>query len=56
MHVRFSNSNSAINPTLSINGGTAKSIKMYGSTAIGTSEVSSWKPGAVVAFTYDGTN
>ena len=56
VHVRFSNSNSAINPTLSINGGTAKSIKMYGSTAIGTSEVSSWKPGAVVAFTYDGTN
>lgn len=53
--VRFTNSNTAVNPQLSINGGTAIAIKRYGTTAPSTSSTNSWNAGSVVPMTYDGT-
>lgn len=53
--VKFTNTNEIANPTISINGTTAKSIKRYGTTAPGTSAASSWNAGAVVMLVYDGT-
>ena len=53
--IRFSNSNTATSPTLSINSGTAIAIKRYGTTAAGTATYSSWNAGTVVPMTYDGT-
>jgi hypothetical protein len=46
IHVKFTNANTAVNPTLNVNGTGAKSIKMS----------SSWNAGDVVPFTYDGSN
>ena len=37
VHVKFTNSNTASNPTLNINGTGAKAIMRYGTTAVGTS-------------------
>lgn len=54
--IKFSDYNSATNPTLSINGGTAKAIKRYGTTAVGTSAGTSWNANSTVQLTYDGTN
>ena len=57
--VKFTNANSASSPTLTINNaagttvGAAKSIMRYGTTAAATYM---WQAGAVVEFTYDGTN
>lgn len=60
IHVKFSNANSADNPKLKFNGeadANAKAIMQYGTTAIGSnSETNGWYAGAVVSFTYDGTN
>lgn len=56
VHVKFTNSNTVASPTLSINGTEARPIMQYGTTAASTSTASSWRAGAVVAFTYDGTN
>lgn len=53
--VNFTYENGVANPTLSVNGTTAKSIKRYGTTAPSTSAASSWNAGAVVLFIYDGT-
>ena len=53
--VHFTNSNTATNPTLSMNGTTAKSIKRYGTTAPSTSAASAWNAGQIVLFVYDGT-
>lgn len=53
--VEFTNANGVANPTLSINGTTAKSIKRYGTTAPGTANNSSWMAGAIVRCIYDGT-
>lgn len=39
--VKFTNTNTATNPTLSINGSTAKYIKRYGTTAVGTNTTNS---------------
>lgn len=56
IHVKFTNTNSASNPTLAVNSTPAKSIVLYGTTAIGTTaETTGWNAGAVVALTYDGT-
>lgn len=55
IHVKFSNSNTAANPTLKVGTSTAKSIKIYGSTAPGVDAAHSWNAGAVVTLTYDGT-
>lgn len=54
--VKFTYSNTASNPTLNIAGTGAKPIMRYGSTAVGTSAATSWRAGAIVEFTYDGTN
>lgn len=53
--VKFANANSASNPTLAVNGTTAKSIMRYGTTAAGTSAKTSWYSGTVVHLVYDGT-
>lgn len=55
IHVKFSNSNTASNPTLNVNSTGAKPIYMYGTTAVETTTSTSWQAGAVVSFTYDGT-
>lgn len=55
--VKFTNSNTASNPTLNVNESGAKPIMRYGTTAAGTGTTSSgWLAGAVQLFIYDGTN
>ena len=41
VHVKFTYSNTASNPTLNVNGSGAKSIKIYGTTSAGTSDKTS---------------
>ena len=48
--VKFTNTNSASNPTLSVNSTTAKPLVKYGSSTI------NWSAGAVLCLTYDGTS
>lgn len=52
--VKFTNSNSASNPTLAVNGTTSKVIRRYGSKAVGQTEKTSWNAGSVVHLVYDG--
>lgn len=55
--VKFTNTNSASSPTLNVNSTGAKSLMQYGTTAVSTAAATSgWQAGAVVSFTYDGTN
>lgn len=56
IHVKFSSSNTADNPTLNVNGTGAKPIMRHGSWPPGKTEISSWPPNSVVSLTYDGTN
>lgn len=56
IRVKFTNSNTAANPTLNVNSTGAKAIMKYGTTAAGTTVADSWPAGAVVEFVYDGTN
>ena len=60
VHIKFSNANSADDPKLKFNGEAdenAKAIMQYGTTPVDkTSETDGWYAGAVVSFTYDGTN
>lgn len=56
IHVKFTYSNTAANPTLNINSKGAKPIYRYGTTAPGTTAETSWNAGAVISFTYDGSN
>lgn len=54
--VKFTNANTATNPTLNVNDKGAKPIYQYGTTAAaGTSNSTGWRAGAVQTFTYDGT-
>lgn len=55
IHVKFTNSNTATNPTLNVNGTGAKNIYRYGTTVPSTSASWSWYAGSVVSFTYDGS-
>lgn len=55
IHVKFTNSNTASNPTLDVNDTGAKRIYRYGTTSPSTSAGWSWYAGAVVSFTYDGS-
>lgn len=55
IHVKFTYTNTAANPTLSVNGTTAKAIKCCGTTAAGTTTDTSWFAGETVTLTYDGT-
>lgn len=55
--VKFTYTNSTSSPTLNVNNTGAKPIIRYGDTAIGTTAATnSWEAGAIVPFTYDGTN
>lgn len=56
IHVKFTYSNTAANATLNVNSTGAKNLCSYGTTRVGTTEKTSWKAGAVVSFTYDGTS
>ncbi len=56
VHVKFTYSNTASSPTLNINSTGAKAIMKYGSTAVGTTENTSWYAGAILTLVYDGTN
>ena len=56
VHIKFTYSNTASSPTLKVGSTDPKPIMQYGSTAAGTTEQESWKAGAMVSFTYDGTN
>ena len=54
--VKFSDKNSASNPTLNVNSTGAKPLYRYGTTVVSTSTTSSgWIAGSVQTFTYDGT-
>lgn len=56
IHVCFTNANSASDPLLSVNGGTAIGMVQYGTTVIGTSnKTTGWIAGSVVSLTYNGT-
>lgn len=48
--VKFTNANSATNPTLNVNSTGAKALLKYGSSSL------SWQAGAVLCLTYDGTS
>ena len=50
--IKFTNANTASDPTLNVDGKGAHAIKAYGTTA----PTVWWKAGDVVTFTYDGTN
>lgn len=56
IHIKFQNSNTASSPTLKVGTAAAKPIVRYGTTAAGTTAVTSWTAGAVISFTYDGTS
>ena len=54
--IKFTNANSAANPTLNVSGTGAKPIYRYGTTAVSTGTTSSgWNAGCVQTFVYDGT-
>ena len=55
VYVKFTNSNTASNPTLSVNGSTAKPIYRSGTAYAGTSANQSWPANSVVPLLYDGT-
>ena len=54
--VKFTNTNTASNPTLKIGNTDAKAIKRYGTTAPGTTNATSWTAGTTFICVYDGTN
>lgn len=54
IHIKFTYSNAASNPTLNVNGTGAKNIYRYGTIVPGTSASASWQDGAIVSLTYDG--
>ena len=54
--VKFSNTNTADNPTLKVNDLDPIAIKRYGTTAASTSLATSWQAGAIVQLVYDGAN
>lgn len=56
IHVKFTYSNTASSPTLNVNSTGAKTILKYGTTKPGITSKDSWEAGAIVSFTYDGTN
>lgn len=53
--VKFTNSNTASNPTLNVNGTGAKSIYLRVNVSAETSVVTSWEAGDTIEFVYDGS-
>lgn len=57
IHVKFQYENTANAPTLNVNGTGAIPIMVYGTTpASSSSDTTGWRAGAILSFTYDGTN
>ena len=64
VHIKFRYANTAANPSLNVNSEGAKPIVLFGATedvanatVAGTvNETTGWQAGAVVSFTFDGTN
>lgn len=55
--VKFTYANTASTPTLNVASSGAKSIKQYGTTAVGNgNQTTGWIAGAIQIFVYDGTN
>lgn len=55
--IKFTNANFASSPTLNVNSTGDKALMQYGTTAVSNvAATSGWHAGAVVSFTYDGTN
>lgn len=54
VHIKFTNTNTAENPTLNVNNTGDKAIMRYGTTAPSTSASTSWIAGQTVSLTYDG--
>ena len=54
VNIKFTNSNTASDPTLNVNNTGAYAIKRYGSTAASTSVNASWRAGSVVTLIFDG--
>ena len=55
IHIRFTKTNTAANPTLNVKGTGAKPIHRIGGTAAGTTVADSWAAGEIVSLTYDTT-
>ena len=55
IHIKFTYANTASNITLNVNSTGAKNIYKFGTTAPGTTALTSWQAGSVVSFTYDGS-
>ena len=56
IRIKFTEANTASNPTLNVNSTGAKNIYLYGTTAASTStSTTGWYAGSVVMLTYDGT-
>lgn len=57
IHVKFTNANTASSPRLNVQTSGAYPIMQYGTTGAGTNALTtSWPAGAIVSFTFDGTN
>lgn len=57
INVKFTNKNTATSPLLNVQTSGAYPIMQYGSTNAGVDELTtSWPAGAIVSFTFDGTN
>lgn len=52
--VLFFETNTASNIKLSVNGGNAYSVYRYGTTPPGITQDTSWRPGSLISFTFDG--
>ena len=55
IQVKFTNSNSAANPTLTVNSIGPYPIYAFGTTAPGNTSAQSWAANSLVSFTFDGT-
>lgn len=55
IHVKFTYTNTAVNPTLNVKGTGAKPIHRVGGTPVDVSAINSWAAGEIVTFTYDTT-
>ena len=55
IHVKFTNSNTAESPTLSVDGFGSLPLRCYGAQNAGKTAETSWNSGAVVTLTYDGS-
>lgn len=57
IHIKFKNANTTSDPTLNVNNTGAIPIMIYGTTPAGSATATTgWVAGAVLSFTYDGTN